>query len=84
MILVVTVSQLKTSVPCDRIMQENEDMECVVAVNERKKKSNNNNNKKNTKNTCNWISQPYSNKKKTTEDLKINKIKKYITHNALI
>lgn len=37
MILVVTVSQLKTSVPCDRIMQENEDMECVVAVNERKK-----------------------------------------------
>lgn len=23
--------------PCDRIMQENEDMECVVAVNERKK-----------------------------------------------
>lgn len=38
MILVVTVSQLKTSVPCDRIMQENEDMECVVAVNERKKK----------------------------------------------
>lgn len=49
MILVVTVSQLKTSVPCDRIMQENKDMECVVAVNERKKKSNNNNNKKNTK-----------------------------------
>lgn len=38
MILVVTVSQLKTSVPCDRIMQENEDMECVVAVNKRKKK----------------------------------------------
>lgn len=37
MILVVTVSQLKTSVPCDRIMQENEDMECVVAVNEREK-----------------------------------------------
>lgn len=36
MILVVAVSQLKTSVPCDRIMQENEDMECVVAVNERK------------------------------------------------
>lgn len=61
MILVVTVSQLKTSVPCDRIMQENKDMECIVAVNERKIKSNNN--KKNTKNTCNWISQPYSNKK---------------------
>lgn len=39
MILVVTVSQLKTSVPCDRIMQENENMECVVAVNERKKKA---------------------------------------------
>lgn len=38
MILVVTVSQLKTSVPCDRIMQENEDMECVVAVNKREKK----------------------------------------------
>lgn len=85
MILVVTVSQLKTSVPCDRIMQENEDMECVVAVNERKIKSNNNN-KKNTKKYLytNWISQPYSNKKKTREDLKINKIKKYITHNALI
>lgn len=40
--------------------------------------------KRTQKNTCNWISQPYSNKKKTTEDLKINKIKKYITHNALI
>lgn len=82
MILVVTVSQLKTSVPCDRIMQENKDMECVVAVNERKKKATTT--KRTQKNTCNWISQPYSNKKKTTEDLKINKIKKYITHNALI
>lgn len=82
MILVVTVSQLKTSVPCDRIMQENEDMECVVAVNEREKKATTT--KRTQKNTCNWISQPYSNKKKTTEDLKINKIKKYITHNALI
>lgn len=81
MILVVTVSQLKTSVPCDRIMQENEDMECVVAVNERKKKATTT--KRTQKNTCNWISQPYSNKK-TTGDLKINKIKKYITHNALI
>lgn len=40
--------------------------------------------KRTQKNTCNWISQPYSNKKTTTEDLKINKIKKYITHNALI
>lgn len=83
MILVVTVSQLETSVPCDRIMQENEDMECVVAVNERKKKEKTPT-KRTQKNTCNWISQPYSNKKKTTEDLKINKIKKYITHNALI
>lgn len=83
MILVVTVSQLKTSVPCDRIMQENKDMECVVAVNERKKKATTTT-KRTQKNTCNWISQPYSNKKKTTEDLKINKIKKYITHNALI
>lgn len=83
MILVVTVSQLKTSVPCDRIMQENKDMECVVAVNERKKKEATTT-KRTQKNTCNWISQPYSNKKKTTEDLKINKIKKYITHNALI
>lgn len=63
-------------------MQENEDMECVVAVNERKKKATTT--KRTQKNTCNWISQPYSNKKKTTEDLKINKIKKYITHNALI
>lgn len=84
MILVVTVSQLKTSVPCDRIMQENEDMECVVAVNERKKQKATTTTKRTQKNTCNWISQPYSNKKKTTEDLKINKIKKYITHNALI
>lgn len=83
MILVVTVSQLKTSVPCDRIMQENKDMECVVAVNERKKKATTTT-KRTQKNTCNWISQPYSNKKKATEDLKINKIKKYITHNALI
>lgn len=83
MILVVTVSQLKTSVPCDRIMQENKDMECVVAVNERKKQKATTI-KRTQKNTCNWISQPYSNKKKTTEDLKINKIKKYITHNALI
>lgn len=66
MILVVTVSQLKTSVPCDRIMQENEDMECVVAVNERKKKATTT--KRTPKNTCNWISQPYSNKKTTTED----------------
>lgn len=82
MILVVAVSQLKTSVPCDRIMQENENMECVVAVNERKKKATTT--KRTQKNTCNWISQPYSNKKKTREDLKINKIKKYITHNALI
>lgn len=82
MILVVTVSQLKTSVPCDRIMQENKDMEFVVAVNEREKKATTT--KRTQKNTCNWISQPYSNKKKTTEDLKINKIKKYITHNALI
>lgn len=82
MILVVAVSQLKTSVPCDRIMQANEDMECVVAVNERKKKATTT--KRTQKNTCNWISQPYSNKKKTTEDLKINKTKKYITHNALI
>lgn len=81
MILVVTVSQLKTSVPCDRIMQENENMECVVAVNERKKKATTT--KRTQKNTCNWISQPYSNKKKQ-QDLKINKIKKYITHNALI
>lgn len=81
MILVVTVSQLETSVPCDRIMQENEDMECVVAVNERKKKATTT--KRTQKNTCNWISQPYSNKKKQ-QDLKINKIKKYITHNALI
>lgn len=81
MILVVTVSQLKTSVPCDRIMQENEDMECVVAVNERKKKATTT--KRTQKITCNWISQPYSNKKKQ-QDLKINKIKKYITHNALI
>lgn len=40
--------------------------------------------KRTQKNTCNWISQPYSNKKKATEDLKINKIKKNITHNALI
>lgn len=63
-------------------MQENENMECVVAVNERKKKATTT--KRTQKNTCNWISQPYSNKKKTTEDLKINKIKKYITHNALI
>lgn len=62
MILVVTVSQLKTSVPCDRIMQENKDMECVVAVNERKKKATTT--KRTQKNTCNWISQPYSNKKK--------------------
>lgn len=69
--------------PCDRIMQENEDMECVVAVNERKKQKATTT-KRTQKNTCNWISQPYSNKKKTTEDLKINKIKKYITHNALI
>lgn len=61
MILVVTVSQLKTSVPCDRIMQENEDMECVVAVNEREKKETTT--KRTQKNTCNWISQPYSNKK---------------------
>lgn len=83
MILVVRVSQLNTSVPCDRIMQENEDMECVVAVNERGKKATTTT-KRTQKNTCNWISQPYSNKKKTTEDLKINKIKKYITHNALI
>lgn len=82
MILVVRVSQLNTSVPCDRIMQENEDMECVVAVNERGKKATTT--KRTQKNTCNWISQPYSNKKKTTKDLKINKIKKYITHNALI
>lgn len=66
MILVVTVSQLKTSVPCDRIMQANEDMECVVAVNERKKKATTT--KRTQKNTCNWISQPYSNKKTTTED----------------
>lgn len=65
-------------------MQENEDMECVVAVNERKKKATTTTTKRTQKNTCNWISQPYSNKKKTTEDLKINKIKKYITHNALI
>lgn len=63
MILVVTVSQLKTSVPCDRIMQENKDMECVVAVNERKKKATTTT-KRTQKNTCNWISQPYSNKKK--------------------
>lgn len=61
MILVVTVSQLNTSVPCDRIMQENEDMECVVAVNEREKKATTT--KRTQKNTCNWISQPYSNKK---------------------
>lgn len=61
MILVVTVSQLKTSVPCDRIMQENENMECVVAVNERKKKATTT--KRTQKNTSNWISQPYSNKK---------------------
>lgn len=66
MILVVTVSQLKTSVPCDRIMQENENMECVVAVNEREKKATTT--KRTQKNTCNWISQPYSNKKTTTED----------------
>lgn len=66
MILVVTVSQLMTSVPCDRIMQENENMECVVAVNERKKKATTT--KRTQKNTCNWISQPYSNKKTTTED----------------
>lgn len=66
MILVVTVSQLKTSVPCDRIMQENENMECVVAVNERTKKATTT--KRTQKNTCNWISQPYSNKKTTTED----------------
>lgn len=65
MILVVTVSQLKTSVPCDRIMQENENMECVVAVNERKKKATTT--KRTQKNTCNWISQPYSNKKKKQE-----------------
>lgn len=65
MILVVTVSQLKTSVPCDRIMQENEDMECVVAVNEREKKATTT--KRTQKNTCNWISQPYSNKKKKQE-----------------
>lgn len=52
--------------PCDRIMQENEDMECVVAVNERKKKATTT--KRTQKNTCNWISQPYSNKKTTTED----------------
>lgn len=62
MILVVTVSQLMTSVPCDRIMQENEDMECVVAVNERKKQKATTT-KRTQKNTCNWISQPYSNKK---------------------
>lgn len=66
MILVVTVSQLKISVPCDRIMQENENMECVVAVNERKKKATTT--KRTQKNTCNWISQQYSNKKTTTED----------------
>lgn len=49
-----------------------------------KKKATTTTTKRTQKNTCNWISQPYSNKKKTTEDLKINKIKKYITHNALI
>lgn len=64
-------------------MQENKDMECVVAVNERENKTTTTT-KRTQKNTCNWISQPYSNKKTTTEDLKINKIKKYITHNALI
>lgn len=67
MILVVTVSQLKTSVPCDRIMQENENMECVVAVNERKKKATTT--KRTQKNTCNWISQPYSNKKNNNRGL---------------
>lgn len=44
-------------------MQENEDMECVVAVNERKKQKATTT-KRTQKNTCNWISQPYSNKKK--------------------
>lgn len=82
MILVVTVSQLKTSVPCDRIMQENENMECVVAVNERKKKK-----QQQQKEHKKILVTGFHNHiliKKTTEDLKINKIKKYITHNALI
>lgn len=81
MILVVTVSQLKTSVPCDRIMQENKDMECVVAVNKRKKKQ------QQQKEHKKILVTGFHNHiliKKTTEDLKINKIKKYITHNALI
>lgn len=43
-------------------MQENEDMECVVAVNE-KKKQKATTTKRTQKNTSNWISQPYSNKK---------------------
>lgn len=82
MILVVTVSQLKTSVPCDRIMQENEDMECVVEVNERKKKK-----QQQQKEHKKILVTGFHNHiliKKTTGDLKINKIKKYITHNALI
>lgn len=82
MILVVTVSQLKTSVPCDRIMQENEDMECVVAVNERKKKQQQQ--KEHKKILVTGFHNHILIKKKTREDLKINKIKKYITHNALI
>lgn len=82
MILVVTVSQLKTSVPCDRIMQENEDMECVVAVNKRKKKQQQQ--KEHKKILVTGFHNHILIKKKTTEDLKINKIKKYITHNALI
>lgn len=84
MILVVTVSQLKTSVPCDRIMQENEDMECVVAVNERKKKKQQQQQKEHTKILVTGFHNHILIKKTTTEDLKINKIKKYITHNALI
>lgn len=49
-------------------MQENENMECVVAVNERKKKATTTKRTQKNTCTCNWISQPYSNKKTTTED----------------
>lgn len=69
--------------PCDRIMQENEDMECVVAVNERKKKKQQQQ-KEHKKILVTGFHNHILIKKKTTEDLKINKIKKYITHNALI
>lgn len=83
MILVVTVSQLKTSVPCDRIMQENEDMECVWQLMKGKNKKQQQQ-KEHKKILVTGFHNHILIKKKTTEDLKINKIKKYITHYALI